>query len=131
MSGREMAHRVAADDEALARRRANVAIELVDHFSRRAIGARGEGPAVARERRAHLKSPTPEDVERGVVVLDQLEAPLAKPGNVARDLLPSLRHAWIEKASIARKAPRIRRVSHGEQRTYPDTRTCSGAANVG
>src|ERR1041385_9205743 len=74
--GREMADRVATDDETIAGRTSDRSIQVVDYLGGGPRRTRGERPTVLGQRGAHLKTPTPKDVERGVIVFDQLEAPL-------------------------------------------------------
>src|SRR6266566_9551142 len=100
-----MAYCVAADDEALAGRCANCEIQLVNHLGRCAPGPRGERPAVLRQRGSHLKAPSAEDVERRIIVLDQLEAPLPQSRDVVGHFLQNLWHSWIEERAVARQAP--------------------------
>src|SRR5438046_8739307 len=100
-----MAHRVAADDQALAGRSPNCKIQLVNYLGRRAPGPRGERPAVPRQRGTHLKAPPAEDVERRIIVLDQLEAPLPQSRDVVAHFLSNLRHGGIEERAVALQAP--------------------------
>src|SRR5258708_22290748 len=125
MPRREMAHGVAAYHETLAGSHANGSIQLIDDFGRGLRRAGCEAPAVACERRSHLVAQSAEDVERGVVVLDQLEAPLAQPDNVVGDFLSNVGHTRVENASVARKAPAFRRVRGRLQRTNPGSRARS------
>src|SRR4051812_29223602 len=115
-----MTHRVAADDETLPCTAPNRRIQIVDHLGRRPCRARGEGPSVAGERGAHLKTPAAEDVVRRVVVLDQLEAPRAQPRHVVDDLLPRLGNGGVEEGAVARESPAIRRILRRLQWTNPD-----------
>src|SRR6478752_3991427 len=102
-----MADGVAADDQRIARRRPNAAIQIVDDFSGGTRASGGECPAVTRQRGAHLKAPASENVERRVVVLDQLVAPLAYSRNVIRDFLEHRGDSWVEDLGFARETPAV------------------------
>src|SRR5207245_1094136 len=119
---RQVAHRVAPDDQRVAGGLPDGAVQLVDHLRGRARCSRGERPAVTGQRRAHLESPTPEQVERGVVVFDEVEAPAAQAADVRGDLRADLGNGGVEHGAVARQPPGVRRVRGGEERTDPDTR---------
>src|SRR5207247_3780524 len=123
---RGMAHGAAADDRRVAGRLRDGTVQLVDHLRGRARRSRRERPAVAGQRRAHLESPTPEYIERGVVVLDELEAPTAQAADVLGELRLDFGDGGIEHGAFARQTPRVRGVHGGQQRADPDTRTRPG-----
>src|SRR6185437_177651 len=125
-----MAHGVAADDETLARSRADGCVEIGYDFCRRPASAGCKRPFTAREVGAHLEAPSTEDVERRVIVLDQLEAPFAQSCNVFGDLLTDFWHRWIEYRSFTCEALVVRCVSGGLKRTDPHTGAGSDLPDV-
>src|SRR5262245_8560766 len=129
-TSREVAHGVAADDERITGPFANGAIEIVDDFGRGSRWSGGERPTVARHRAAHLKAPATENVEGGVIMLDQLIAPLAEPAQIDDHLLANAVDRGIENVAIARESPGVRRRRRSEEGANPNPGPRTGAANA-
>src|SRR5580700_6565813 len=101
-------------------------------------------PALLGEAGAHLKTPTPEKIERREIVFDQFVAPFAKDVHIFRHIVQSFRNRGIHNDEIAlraatgrRETPRLCFLFYRERGPSPDARAdseishfCSKAGHV-
>jgi len=100
-AGGKVAERVAAENQRVARRFGDGAVQR-KHDLRRGAGTVRERKRLAMRRGPHLEAPKPEQVEAAKVVLQQFEAPAGHRGDGLADVREHVRHARIEHVSERR-----------------------------